>query len=367
MATVTRNRKCTHGGARCKCDWLVRWRDADGKSREKSYPWNFKTVANDYAAKVEGDKIQGVREVTSTVKFGEYAEKVIRQRTGTDGSKQRYRSVLRLHLGDLSGRKLATVAQDRSGIKTLLLETLPDKGVGRAQIALCQVVITSTVAEAVRENEIPRHNLSGIRPPAKDETVNDELIAMCTNAMVEKLAAGMPPELALTIWLARGCGLRQSEAKAVKITDFDPYLTTLTLARQVSSGTSTSVLKSRKPGETRTLPVPVYVAERVREHVAAFGTHDGYLFTGQVSRFVSTSTFGRAWRTARDAAGLPAEFVYHDLRHVYASHMLANGIDLPAVSKWLGHRSVDITAKIYAHSLPKTFDRAREFLDSEWQ
>lgn len=89
--------------------------------------------------------------------------------------------------------------------------------------------------------------------------------------------------------------------------------------------------------------------------------------SGKVSRFVSTSTFGRAWRTAREAAGLPPEFVYHDLRHVYASHMLANGIDLPSVSKWLGHRSTDITAKIYAHSLPKTFDRAREFLDSEWK
>ena len=329
MATLTRNRKCAHDGKRCTCNWLLRWRDADGQSREKSFPWDKKTIANDWLKKVEGDRIQGIRPVTSTITFGEFAEKVIRQRQGAEGSKQRYSSVLRLHLGSIAGRKLAAVAQDRAGIKTLLLETLPAKGVGRAQIALCQVVITSTLAEAIREKEIQSHSLSGIRLPAKDETVNDELIAMCTNEIVVKLADAMPPELSLCIWLARGCGLRQSEAKAVKLSDFSPDMTVLTLARQVENGSSVKVLKSRRPGEVRTIPVPLYVAEKVGEHVERSGTRNGYLFTGKAAVFVSTSTFSRPFREAREVAGLPPEFVYHDLRHVYASHLLAGGIDFP--------------------------------------
>jgi integrase len=367
MASIIK--RCDHASkARCQCRWVVRWRDLDGNQKEKSYPHDKKTIANDLAKKVEGDKIAGIRTITSNVRFGDYAERVIRQRTGAETTKTRYLSVLHNHLGDLAGRKLATVAQDRSGVKTFLLEILPNRGLGRAQVELAQVVITSTVTEAVREREIPSHNLSGIRLPATDETVDDELIAICTNVKVEELAAAMPAELALTVWLARGCGLRQSEATAVKVSDFSDDMGILTLARQVSTGTAVKVLKSRKPGETRTLPVPLYVAERVRKHVAEFGVHDGYLFHAKRSRFVSSATFGREWRKARDIAGMPAEFRFHDIRHVYASHMLANGnIDLPSVSKWLGHKSVDITAKIYAHSLPKTFDRAREFLDSEWR
>ena len=365
MATITRDRKCTHEGRRCTCNWLLRWRDADGVSREKSFPWDKKTVANDWLKKVEGDRVQGIRPVTSSITFGEFAQKVIRQRSGAEGSKQRYRSVLHHHLGDIADRKLPAVAQDRAGIKTLLLETLPSRGVGRAQIALSQVVITSTMSEAVREGEIPSHNLSGIRLPAKDETVNDELIGMCTNDIVVKLADAMPPELALTIWLARGCGLRQSEAKAVKPSDFSEDMTILTLARQVEKGSSVKVLKSRKPGEVRTIPVPLHVAEKVTRHVSEFGTHNGYLFTGSVSLFVSTSTFGRAFREARAAAGLPAEFVYHDLGSVRLSHASQRDRSFQR-SKWLGHKSTDITSRIYAHSLPRTFEQARAFLDSEW-
>jgi integrase len=365
MASIIK--RCDHANkAKCKDNWVVRWRDLDGNQKEKSYPWDHKTVANDLAKKVEGDKIAGVRTITSTVKFGPYAEKVIRQRTGAPGTKVRYLGVLRLHLGMLANRKLASVAADRAGIKTLLLETLPEKGLSPTQIEVAHVVISSTVMEAVREKEIPSHNLSAIRLPSRDETVDDELIAMATNEMVEALAAAMPAELSLAVWLARGCGLRQAEVTGVKLTDFSDDMKTLTLARQVVSGTATGPLKARKPGETRTLPVPAYVARRVREAVSDHGTAGGYLFTASVSRFVASSTFGLAWRNARTSAGMPAEFRFHDLRHVYASHMLANGIDLVSVSKWLGHKSVDITARIYAHSLPRTFDRAREFLDSEW-
>lgn len=41
----------------------------------------------------------------------------------------------------------------------------------------------------------------------------------------------------------------------------------------------------------------------------------------------------------------------HALRHAHASALLADGWDLPAVSRRLGHGSVAITATTYAHLL----------------
>jgi integrase len=44
---------------------------------------------------------------------------------------------------------------------------------------------------------------------------------------------------------------------------------------------------------------------------------------------------------------------FHDLRHTFASLMIANGEDVVRVSRLLGHASPNITLGIYSHMLPK--------------
>lgn len=44
---------------------------------------------------------------------------------------------------------------------------------------------------------------------------------------------------------------------------------------------------------------------------------------------------------------------FHDLRHSFASNLLAAGWDVVTVSKLLGHANPQITLTIYAHALPK--------------
>lgn len=43
---------------------------------------------------------------------------------------------------------------------------------------------------------------------------------------------------------------------------------------------------------------------------------------------------------------------FHSLRHLFASQLLAVGVDLPTVSGLLGHANVAVTARVYAHQLP---------------
>ena len=48
----------------------------------------------------------------------------------------------------------------------------------------------------------------------------------------------------------------------------------------------------------------------------------------------------------------------YDIRHLFASTMLANGGDLKAVSKLLGHSSTRMTADTYYHELQGEKERA---------
>jgi len=61
-------------------------------------------------------------------------------------------------------------------------------------------------------------------------------------------------------------------------------------------------------------------------------------------------------------AGLNARF--HDLRHTYATLMLAAGVHAKIVSEALGHSTVAITLDIYSHVTPGLQEAAAKQLDS---
>jgi hypothetical protein len=53
---------------------------------------------------------------------------------------------------------------------------------------------------------------------------------------------------------------------------------------------------------------------------------------------------------------------FHDLRHSFASNLLAEGVDVVTVSKALGHANVHITLVTYAHAIPKSRQGAGDAL-----
>jgi len=76
------------------------------------------------------------------------------------------------------------------------------------------------------------------------------------------------------------------------------------------------------------------------------------------------SSKGKKWRrqhtllfrTAVAKAGLPKEFVFHGLRHTYASDLIGRGETLDTVAKQLGHANTQTVMNTYGHLA----DRVRE-------
>ncbi|GAA0644837.1 hypothetical protein GCM10009535_22840 [Streptomyces thermocarboxydovorans] len=56
--------------------------------------------------------------------------------------------------------------------------------------------------------------------------------------------------------------------------------------------------------------------------------------------------------------------VTHDLRHFFASALIAGGASVKQVQLVLGHASAVITLRIYAHLWPGEEDRTRSVMDA---
>ena len=71
---------------------------------------------------------------------------------------------------------------------------------------------------------------------------------------------------------------------------------------------------------------------------------------------------GRSFKPLLKRAGLP-DIRWHDLRHTYATLLLARGTHPTYVQKSLGHASVQLTLDRYSHWMPSMGRNTAEGID----
>jgi integrase len=351
----------------CPHQWVVRYRTTGGRSsrqREQSFG-DDRREAEDFALKVEHDKRARtfVDPKAGRVLFRDAAGTWLGQHLGADSSIATYRSVLRAHVDPaIGGKPIAGIR--REDIKALIA-AMHRKGLSASRIGCAYLVISAVLAEAVRDKKLAESPCTGIQLPGV--VIGADFI-IPTHAQIEAVAAGLPPDWAATVWLMHGCGLRIGEALAVNLRCRVNRGKTLRVKEQVNPAAQLKPLKFRREGEFRDIPLPQYVSEAIDKHVAGYGvTPDGYLFQGRKHKLVIRRSYQQDFQRAAAKAGLPPEFIPHSLRHLYASTALAEGIPITEVSRWLGHKSIEVTHQIYGHLVPSSFDRARTTLDNAYR
>ncbi|USQ89385.1 hypothetical protein NFX46_01105 [Streptomyces phaeoluteigriseus] len=113
----------------------------------------------------------------------------------------------------------------------------------------------------------------------------------------------------------------------------------------------------RAPGETksdagvRAVLLPAFLHKEVRQHLAWFAEKepDGLVFVGEKGAPFRRTSFGRKWRRARVAAGLPDGFRFYDLRHTGHTLSTRSGATLKDTMVRAGQSS-EKAALIYQHS-----------------
>jgi integrase len=108
------------------------------------------------------------------------------------------------------------------------------------------------------------------------------------------------------------------------------------------------------------------VAEALAEHLRAFpAAPDGLIFHTSTDRPLWQEHYGtRVFAKAVARAGLPTGTTSHDLRHHYASVLLAAGESV--VAELLGHEDATLVLQVYGHLMPGSEDRTRRAVDAAW-
>jgi integrase len=339
---------------RCPHGWTLRYW-ADGKQRERTFsdtpgkPGSGKGLAEDFALKLSVGKREGditfADKTKGAVPFIEYAGQWI-DRHKNAGTVATLRTTLKRLRGELGSRTLAQVANDRELAQRLIDDAPP------SYAKKTRLVIVSPVNEAVKAGRIPSHRLRGLDVDEENQRAE---FTWADRDQLERLATELS-ELGLLVWLGRLAGLRIGESMGVNIADFRENGTVLRLSRQRLANGKLAPLKARKADDFRDIPVSPALWAYVQ---AAPRDEQGYLFPA-----ITRCPIHKRVRLARDAAGLPGKFTPHWLRHMFASALLAGGIPITDVAKYLGHANIAITYRVYGHLEPAAFGRARAVLDN---
>lgn len=338
--------------------WLACWTGQDGKEDTKAFA--VKTQAANHAAKMEADRLRGtyVDPTSGRQKLQEYAELkwLPAQLHLRPNSVELYGQHLRKHIVPRLGeRRMSTLA--RSDMKAFVS-------------AISQVLMPSTVSTvfavlralmnaAVDDGVIPANPCSRVRLPRVEPHVVEPLPARAILA----LAAAITPRYRLAVWLGAGLGLREGEALGLTVQRVDFLRRKVEVRYQLQHGELVDV---KTKASKRTLPVDDMVLSEISAHMQKWEPGPfGLIITNRSSRPVGRSSFWECWADAVEAAGLPKGTRFHDLRHFFASTLIAANIGPKVIQSRLGHAKIAETFDTYGHLFPDDEDLGRGAIETK--
>jgi integrase len=203
-------------------------------------------------------------------------------------------------------------------------------------------------SDAVHDGIVPRSPCSRRTSPG----AGSQRPYVATSAQIWALYDAVPAGIRPAILLGAHAGLRLAEAAALRPEDVDFMRGVISPAVQWPDEPLKSAT-SRAP-----IPIP---NELALELSAALAAGEGLsIVTNEIGRPAGPWVIERAMRDARvKVSGLPAGFRFHDLRHYFASLLIASGLDVKTVQARMRHASAKTTLDTYSHLWPDRDESSR--------
>jgi integrase len=210
---------------------------------------------------------------------------------------------------------------------------------------------------AVRDRLIASDPADGIRLPRTRR--RDVAMALPTAEQVSAILASADPHFRAFVALAAFAGLRLGEIAGTQVGDVDFVGRVLAVRRQVQRAPGGGVeIRPPKYGSERDVYLPDGLVAILGQHVERYRPAL-WIFEGNPGQPPHQNTVGYRWRKTCRAAGVDG-VTLHDLRHWYASGLIAQGCDVVTVQRALGHSTASTTLDSYSHLWPTAEDRTRQ-------
>ncbi len=368
-----------HGPKRYKAVIAV---EVDGKRKQKTKTFSKRKDAEAWLDRYSTDVREGTFRELKKATFGDYIRAwkttwLPRLKPLTvDG----YQSVLSRHLlPEFEHRWLMAIdAAEIRKFETRLLTRLSPQTVRNITVLLGRIL-----TNARQDGYLRNSPMENIAPTKVRRTQKGRVLQP---AEVHKLLEQCDPTLRAIVLIGLLAGLRRAEIFALHWTD-DPkdrrsYIDfeagkiriqqTIFFRHgkhwEIPEGEPAYVFITPKSKQSvRDVPLSPMLKKELQSHFLRANDKEGLLFQtgnatpldpnnvcrwippkkqGQQPPLGPASTFNKA---ARIAGIGPVRF--HDLRHLYGSTLLDQGVNIYDVSRWMGHSSIQITVDVYGHLL----------------
>ncbi len=367
MAATTPRREKVERGIYRKpgtSEYEITYTDSTGRQRWQRIEGGLREAR---AARGEmlGKLAKGERVVPSRLTLAEYAETWIETQTGRLRPKtlRGYRDHLRLHIEPKLGRrKLAAVTVDDVAA---LLGDLQRNGYAAWTIRGVLTVLSRLLGSAARRGLIPANPCAALERSERPRIEAAQFPSLDRDA-VGRLIAATPGRYRCLVAVSVLLGLRQGESLALRWGDVDTAAGVIRVRYQLSPSGELAEPKTR--AAKREIPMPPSLSKMLAEHRlrSPYSTETDFVFCSSAGTPLGVrNIIRRGLETALEAAGLP-HLRWHDLRHVAASMLIAEGAAVGYLSRLLGHASPAITLKTYAHAFAQAEhdERTRERMEA---
>lgn len=333
--------------------WRARYRDADGRehaahraTRREAQAW----LDEQTAAIVTGTYVDPRNSRTTLAAF--YADWSARQ-VWADGTIAAMGLAMRSCT--FADKGLGTIR--RSDIETWV-KSMTTAGLAPGTIRTRVNNVRSVLRAAVRDRLIPRDPSEGVTTPRQRRA--EASMTIPTPEQVHALLEAAEGQWHVYLAIAAFAGLRLGEISGLQRDDIDFPRRTLRVQRQVQRATAGRiVVTAPKYGSERTVFLADDMVALLAAHVAEIGDDERpWLFASTTDDPPHQNTVWYAWRATAARAGVDG-FTLHDLRHFYASGLIAEGCDVVTVQRALGHAKATTTLNTYSHLWPTAEDRTR--------
>lgn len=342
----------------------VRWRE-QGKQRQRTF--KVKRVAERFALQVESEQAAGAS-TEPLAGRGKTFERIL------DASLAASRPLLKpttyegyalLHnawiLPRFGKQRIAAVTSEHV---ERWVASLTAEGLATSTIRNHYVAVSKVFRYAVRHRLISHNPCHAVQLPRAGSAA-DFAPVFLTAAQVEAVAAELDAvhPYGTVVRFAAQTGLRSAEISGLRIRDVNlaaGHVEVRQTVKRLNGAWAVGTPKSVR--STRNVPLlsRALVAE-LRELLVAHpasGDPNALFFPGNAHasrrlNWTQPLDTGRVRRyhlvPTAQRLGIAEKMRFHDLRHTYASLMLAAGFKPYEVSRWMGHGSVATTDGIYGH------------------